>query len=291
MERQPPQDEPERGITRTDLELVIRRAAELYTREAESDDQLSEAEVLRIADELGLPQRHVRSALYELPAPAAEDARLRRWYGPAQVQGTRVVAGAPPLVLDRLEEYLVTREFLQLLRRQGHRAVFSPADDTISSLARAVRRPHRHWQIARSRRVLVAVRPMPDEASHVRIDLDVAEQRERALKAGIAGGVALGIPLAAILGLPASAVVFELAGGPAAAVAALGTGATALGASIAAGMAVGRARFANRIDKARTELAALLDRLEAGGRLEPPAAPWVRGLRSRISGTAKRPPP
>ena len=54
-------------ITREDLQLVIRRAAELYTAETDADERLSESEVLRIADELGLPGRHVRQALYELP--------------------------------------------------------------------------------------------------------------------------------------------------------------------------------------------------------------------------------
>lgn len=286
MDRPPAPDEPERGITRTDLELVIRRAAELYTREAESEDILSEAEVLHIADELGLPRHHVRRALYELPVGAtAAEPRLHRWYGPARVQGTRVVAGSMAPVMDRIEEYLVTREFLQLLRRQGHRAVFAPADDTISTLARAVRRPQRHWHIARSRRVFVEVRAMDDAESHVRVELDLGRQRERALRAGIAGGVAVGIPVAALVGLPAGAVLLDLAGGPGAAAAAIGTGATALGGTIAAGIAMGRARFRSRIENARTEMAALLDRLEVGGRLEPPAAPWVRGLRSRIRGT------
>jgi hypothetical protein len=291
MERAPPPDEPERGITRSDLELVIRRAAELYTREAESNDHLSEAEVLRVADELGLPQRYVRQALYELPTTAPEGTGLGAWYGPVRVQETRVVPGPPPPVMDRLEEYLVTREFHQLLRRQPYRAAFAPADDTISNLARAVRRPQRHWQIARSERVFVEVRPMPEDTSHVRVELDLARQRKRAVTASVAGGVAVGVPLAALLGLPVGALVFDLAGGPAAAAAAIAAGATSLGGSIAAGMAIGRARFTSRIERARMEIAALLDRLEGGSRLDPPPAPWVRGLRSRISGALKGPAP
>lgn len=289
MDRAPPPAEPERGITRPDLELVIRRAAELYTREADADEFLSEAEVLRIAEELGLPQRYVRQALYELPAREPGGIGLGTWYGPTLVQETRVVPGAPPPVLDRLEEYLVTREFLQLLRRQGYRAAFVPADDTISTLARAVRRPQRHWQIARSQRVLVEVRPMPEGASHVRVELDLARQRLRAVRTSIIGGLAIGVPVAAVAGLPVGALMLDLAGGPAAAAAAVVTGATALGGSIAAGMAIGRARFRSRIDRARWEMAALLDRLEGGSTLDPPPAPWVRGLRSRISGALKGP--
>lgn len=287
MENPPSPAEPGRGITRRDLEVVIRRAAELYTRETDADEHLTEAEVLRIAEELGLPSRHVRRALYELPATPAADARVDRWYGRSMVQGTRVVPGPPAPVMDRLEEYLVTREFLQLVRRQGEKAAFAPADDAISSVARAVRRPKRQWQIARSRRVLVEVRPMPGEDSHVRLEIDLAQQRRRAFRGGIAGGLFLGLPLAALVGVPVGGVMFDLAGGPAAAVAAVTTALGTLGGTTAAGIAVGRARFRTRVDNARLEMAALLDRLERGGKLDPPSAPWVRGLRSRVAGTLR----
>jgi hypothetical protein len=280
-----PSGEPERGITRQDLELVVRRAAELYTRETDADDHLTEAEVLRIAEELGLPGRHVRQALYELPATHHEEGAIHRWYGLPFVQGTRVVPVAPPTTMDRLEEYLVTREYLQVLRRQGYRAAFAPADDAISNVARAVRRPAGQWQVARSRRVLVEVRPMPDDESHVRIELDFARQRGRALRTGIAGGLALGLPLAALVGLPVGAVILDLAGAAAASAAAVSTGIATLGGSVAAGLAMGRSRFRRRVDNARIEIAALLDRLEAGGMLDPPPAPWLRGLRSRFTDT------
>jgi hypothetical protein len=285
MDSHKPPAEPGRGITRTDLEVVIRRAAELYTRETESDEQLTEGEVLRIAAELGLPSRHVRQALYELPTSPPAQGRIDRWYGPPTAQGTRVVPGAPAPVLDRLEEYLVTREFLQLVRRQGEKAAFTPADDAISTVARAVRRPNRAWQIARSRRVLVEVRPMPQDESHVRLEIDLSRQRQRVVRTGIAGGIALGLPLATLIAVPVGGVVFDLAGGPAAALAAVSTALTTLTGAAAAGIAIGRARFRTRADNARLEIAALLDRLERGGRLDPPSAPWVRGLRSRFRGT------
>jgi hypothetical protein len=287
MDSPKPPAEPGRGITRTDLELVIRRAAELYTREADSDEQLTEAEVFRIAEDLGLPSRHVRQALYELPTAPPAGTRIDRWYGPPLVQGTRVVPGVPGPVMDRLEEYLVTREFLQLVRRQGEKAAFTPAEDAISSVARAVRRPNRSWHIARSRRVLVEVRPMPQDESHVRLEIDLSRQRQRVVRTGIAGGIVLGLPLATILAVPVGGVAFDLAGGPAAALAAVSTAVTTLGGAAAAGVAIGRARFRNRVDNARLEIAALLDRLERGGRLEPPPAPWIRGLRSRISGAVR----
>lgn len=270
------------GITRDDLQLVIRRAAELYTAETDAAERLSEAEVLRIADELGLPGRHVRQALYELPRHEGDAGPVARWFGPPSVIGTRVVPGAPPQVMDRLEDYLVTRELLQVLRRQGEKAAFSPADDAISNVARAVRRPQRQWQVARAQRVLVESRPMPDDESHVRVELDVANRRRSAVTGGIIGGAVVGLPLAAGAFIGAGNVIFDIVGQGPAYAAGLAAGAGTFAASVGAGVAVARARFNARLEDARLELAGLLDRLEGGGRLDPPPAPWLRSLRSRI---------
>lgn len=276
------------AISRGELQLVIRRAAELYTAETDADERLSETEVLRIAEDLGLPSRHVRQALYELPrGREAESGWLDRWYGPPTIVGTRVTPGRPDQVVSRLEDYLVTREFLQVLRRQGAKAAFGPADDAISNMARAVRRPQRQWQIARSRRVLVEARPMPEAESHVRIELDIDPQRRKALTSGLLGGALVGLPLAAGAFFPVGHLMFTVAGDAAAYAAAVTAGAGVFGASVASGVALARARFRTRVDNARLEIAGLLDRLEVGGKLDPPPAPWLRGLRSRISDTLR----
>ena len=280
-------DGPSPGISREDLQLVIRRAAELYTEEADADERLSEAEVLRIADELGLPGRHVRQALYELPRRRGEGGWVDRWFGPPAVVGTRVVPGSPLAVVDRLEDYLVTREFLQVLRRQGEKAVFSPADDAISNVARAVRRPQRQWQIARARRVLVEARPIPEDESHVRLEVDVANRRTRAVTGGFVGGALIGLPLAAGAFFPVGHLFFDLAGDTVGYAAGLVAGAGTFAASVSAGVAVARARFKARVDDARLEIASLLDRLEGGRTLDPPPAPWLRSLRSRIADTLR----
>lgn len=290
MAEPPDRSESSEGVTRADLEVVIRRAAELYTAEADANERLSEQEVLRIADELGLPGRHVRQALYELPRRSEPTSWVDRWYGPPWVMGTRVVPSSRDQILDRLEDYLVTREFLQVLRRQGGKASFTQAEDAISNVARAVRRPQRQWQIARARRVLVEARPMPDGDSHVRVELDIGRHRSRAVTGGLVSGALVGIPLAAGAFFPVAHMVFDVAGDTAAYAAGLAAGAGTFGASVAAGVAIARARFRARVESARMEVAGLLDRLESGRGLDPPPAPWLRSLRSRIAGTLRSRP-
>ena len=53
------------GISRRDLPAVVKRAAELAAVEGDAEEAISEEEVVRIAAELGLSERHVRQALFE----------------------------------------------------------------------------------------------------------------------------------------------------------------------------------------------------------------------------------
>src|SRR5690606_38914849 len=146
-----------RSIRRADFEHVIRRAAELSLRETDPDDNLSEEEVLRIATELGLPLQHVRQALFELPDLKVEPRWYDRFFGPAVFSVARVIPTRKEPALRRVEDYLVTREYLQIVRRKGDTIAFVPADDTISSVARAIARPGSRHTISRASRMMVGV--------------------------------------------------------------------------------------------------------------------------------------
>lgn len=266
-----------RAITRPDFEAVIRRAAELSALEAEegAEDNLSEDEVLRIATELGLPARHVRRAIYELPEFDSTAATADSWFGPSMLDATRIVPGQADTLRRRIEDYLTTREYLQIVRQRQGRTFLMPADDAISNLARGLQRPSRRFHIARARRVVMGVRPLDDRSAHVHIATDMSEQRKTAVRTGaffgIAGGLVVGgagAALATVAGLPP---IVESA----AQIAAFATG---FGGTLAGVLTAARAAFRGKLAAARVELEGLLDRAEHGDRLDPPAAPWRRRL-------------
>jgi hypothetical protein len=284
---QPPRDvparQPSRAIARTEFEQVIRRAAELSLSDADADEQLSEDEVLRIATELGLPAHHVQRALFELPELSVRPRWYDRYFGQPVFSVARVVPSEAPLTLRRVEEYLVTREYLQIVRRRGNNIALVPADDTISSLARAFFRSGSRHYVARASRVLVGVNPLPDDHTHVRLDIDLSEDRRRSVNGasaiGFFGGViAGGLGAAAMtqVGLPALGVLPEIV--------AFGGG---MAATFAASYSAAASSFRKRVQSARFELSGLLDRLEHGEKLEPPAAPWRRRLQGRLFGPQK----
>jgi hypothetical protein len=244
---------PSKNIGRHEFEIVIRRAAELAMREGESEEQLSEDEVLRIGSELGLSARHVQQALYELPELESEPSALSGYYGPSVVVSSRVIPGDADHTIRRLEDYLSTREYLQLVRRKHGRLVFQPAEDTISLLARGLLRPSSRFQLARSRRVVLTARPLEEGRSHVQIATDMGEQRTSAIRTGVIAGSFCGLA-AGLTG--AATLVFTMDPGIATAASAIASvvGGTAGGLWI--GIKATASSFRNRIGVARQELEA-----------------------------------
>lgn len=266
-----------RAIAKRDFEQVIRRAAELSLNDADPDEQLTEEEVLRIAKELGLSTLHVKRALAELPELSVRE----RWYdarfGSPIVMSSRVVPGQTAGTLRRIEDYLVTREYLQIVRRRGNTLAMVPADDTISSVARAFTRSGARHHLSRASRVVVGVDAMPDDTAHVRFEVDLSEARSDAVKNGIALGAVGGV----LTGSLAAGLVAGLGSGIPEALGAIPhivAFAGAFGGTVVAGYSSAARRFRDRVAAARLEVNALLDRMEHGERLEPPAAPWRRKL-------------
>jgi hypothetical protein len=277
-----PKETPEtRAITRKDFESVIRRAAELSASETEGEEEaLSEEEVVRIATELGLPSKYVRQALFELPEIAA-DATRADYFADAVLTATRVVPGPASDLLQRMEDYLSTREYLQVVRRRHDRAFLMPADDAISNLARGLLRPSRRYFLSRARRVVLSVRPMDEHRAHVQIALDLSEQRKSALRGGWIGGIIGGIAVGTT-----AAVAIAMADLPSAITLAsqITAFAAGLGGIVAATLATARAAFRRSVAGAKFELEGLLDRAEHGHTLEPPPAPWRKRLQQKFLG-------
>jgi hypothetical protein len=269
-----------RAIDREQFEEVIRRAAELSLRDADAREQVTEAELLRIASELGLPAHHVQRALFELPELKVQPRWYDRYFGNPVFSVGRVVPSEADLTLKRVEEYLVTREYLQIVRRRAGNIALIPADDTISSLARTFFRSGSRHHIARASRVLVSAHPVEEGDAHVRVDVDLNEDRRSSARGatwvGSMGGVVVGGIAAHFTGIATPAAM-----GAVPEVLAFGAGMAGTFAAVYSSYANS---FRNRIHAARLEITGLLDRLEQGERLDPPPAPWRRRLSGKLRG-------
>lgn len=261
-DRRPPEGShlPERHLTPDQFEVVIRRAAELQARAADSasGEGITEAEVLRIGKELGLSGTHLVQALAEVrTGGATQTGLLDRAMGDAALQASRAVPGNADGVRHRLERYLVEREYLVVQRRFPDRTCYIPAQGIAATLGRASTGLARRAPLLGVTNLSVSVRPLEEGFCYVSLGTELAGRRAGyvAGAAALGGGgatavsVALGIavaPPAALLGIPV----------------------------LAAAAAGARWLYGNQAERTRVALESLLDRLEHG---ELPAPARRRG--------------
>lgn len=189
----------EERLTPTEVQLVLRRAAELERRQP-ADEALSPAEVTALAAEVGLSPAAVRQALTEVRAGAVAEPRpprpLERVLGTSTIVVERTVKGRVDDVQRQVERTLRG----QLLRKQrdfGARSIWEHAPGWLPALRRAL-----DWSgtlsLAEARELEVSIVDAGDGRATVRFVVDVgALQRKVVVGAslGTAGGVAAALIL------------------------------------------------------------------------------------------------
>jgi hypothetical protein len=202
----------DRDLTRDEVRLVLRRAAELE-RGAGDDaaDTLSEAELERLGAEVGLSPHAVRQAIAEARAgamdPAGAPAPLERVLGRRLRVHERVVGGEVVRVRARVEQFLRGQLF-RLRRRVGERQRWERTPGLVPELRRSLNWTGRYALTElRTVEVLVLEGPAPGRA-RVRLIVDVAPLQER-MAGGSALGTIAGAALAGVLWVTGTPQVFE----------------------------------------------------------------------------------
>ncbi len=268
-----------RNLTRREFEEVMRRAAELAAADpGASDLGLSETEVLHIAGEVGLPERHVRAALAELRSAPVSGGAFRALFGSPLVAASRIVPQSRDRVARALDEFMVAGQLLQPVRRTPDLLVYWPAVDWVSQIARAASSTTRRYYVASARKVEIRLEGLDPDRTVVEFEVDPGT-RNNNLAGGITGALAVGAVAGVGVGiaLPAALPLAWAVGG--------GVGlAIACGAPVL--WAVGR-HHRRQNHEVRMELEGILDQLEQGQALEPPPPSWRRWVRRHFGGVAR----
>lgn len=269
------------GVTRRDLPAVVKRAAELAAMEGDAEEQLPEEEVVRIAAELGLSERHVRQALLE-GVQAEEDLTfLDRQLGVPRIMATRAVPMTPEQARAALEDYLITREYLRPIRKQSVSTTFEPADDAVSTVARAFSRSKKHC-LAAAQGVELTVRELQPGWAHVRLKATYPDVRKTHVAGAAAGGIFLGGTLGSAAGVAVGVLASGALADPVSIALGAATGLSVMGAAAAGFWKIARNNYRNWRERTINEANGVLDRLEKGDELRPPPAPWLRKLQLRL---------
>jgi hypothetical protein len=246
------------------LEAVIRRAVELQgPGDAAADDGVSEAEILRIGQELGLSPQHVRQAIREVRGvPVREHGMLASAVGPATVRASRTIRRPATDAGLFIEQYLLEMEAMVVERRFPDRTRYVRSTGIAAGLSRALNRMGAKHAGLKTEQLDVGVAAVDAETCLVELQVDLAGARYVA--AGVGGGVGLTTAgTAATFAMVAGVEWVALAGIP----------------LMAVSWWTARASFAAVYRSRQNELEAFLDRLEHGElKVKNNAAEWRRKL-------------
>lgn len=272
--------DPSRSLTRKQFDEVIRRAAEIAVSEPEgSESGLTEQDLFRIAQEVGLNEGHVRKALMEVrTSPPTSRSPATALYGPNFVVASRVVSGDRAELGKRLDEFMVAGQLLQAVRKGPSLLLYRPAVDWASQIARAASSTSRKYYVASAKRVEIRFESMEEGRTLVEIEVEPGT-RDDYMAGGIIGGLGGGSAAGVGVGLAVAAA------GPAALGVAAGI---AVGSAILGGLCwITGSYHKRRLLEVRAEIEGILDRLELGESLEPPPSSWRRWVRRHFHGVAK----
>jgi len=244
-------------IDRAAVDRVLARAAQLQSEGAgDTQEQLTEAQLLELAKEVGLDAVNLRQALAEERTRVAvpeEHGLLASLYGGSSASAQRAVRGTPAQVLKALDDWMQRQECLIVQRYHStERIVWESRRDLVGTVRRAV--SGRGQALARATNVSATAIPLDDSRVLVRLDAQFSGYRALMAQqnvAATAGGLVAGGVLA-VLSFPvlvAAAPVVALAAG---------------------GFATGRASQRRSVERAQIALEQVLDRLERGDAGRPP---------------------
>ena len=266
------------SLTRHEFDAVIRRAAELASSDS-GDGDLTEAELYRIAGDVGLPESHVRRALAEVRAGETGGGVMDRVFGPLFIRAHRVVPGAPAELAKVLDDFLVGTQLLQPVRRGPTALQYRPALDWASQLARAASFSSRKYYIASAKSVEVHLEEVEEGRTRIELIVDPGTRAD-AVGGAVVGGGTAGVVTGGFAGWSVGMAIPVLG-------LAIGTG-VLLGAGVTAGVTYFTGQsHKKKLAEVRTELEGVLDTLEMGESLEPPPASWRRWVKRHFHGVAR----
>lgn len=165
---------------------MIRRAVELQAgSSSRADDGVSEDEVVRIGQELGLEPATVRRAMAEVRGrPAEESGVLVTVAGPRTVRATRVLKRPAAGTALQVDRYLRERELMVVQRRFPDRTRYIRDSSFAAGVTRLTRGLSRSHPPLDLRQLDVGVSAIDDDRCLLEVSVDLG---------GTRGGLAAGV--------------------------------------------------------------------------------------------------
>jgi len=205
-------------LSRKQVELILRRTAELEQRDDDALEGLTPAELEKVADELGLSHQALNQAIAEsragMLAPEGERTLVDRMFGGRLVEVRRFVPGNAASIRAAVDRFLEEQGF-QIKRNRSGVQLWEASTDWSARLRRAFRAgPYR---LPRDIEIEVTVADVPGGPHPVLVGLRVDAARARttrvsAATASVLAGAAIAVGGALALPMPTEILTFAGAG-------------------------------------------------------------------------------
>ena len=189
----------ENRLTPAEVEVVLRRAAEFSARRrgSVSDVRSISPEVLiQAASTLGIAERDIRRALFDLFSDKSTEPRTLAWrlFGFSRFRAVREIARPAEATRDHLEGLLRAEQGLKLRRKTAASSLWD-AGDLLGAMRRALDFSGRH-SLLKARSVELKVEDAGYGRSEANLTADISNQRGEYLSLGGVLGATLALPLA-----------------------------------------------------------------------------------------------
>ena len=244
-------DLPAPLLPRAALERVMLRAAELQMASVEKPETLTEADLLSLAQEVGISPLAVKQALAEerMRVPTPEERGMAASIaGPAFFSASRVVNGEAKEILARIDRSFQRDENLAERRRFPDRIVWGARGGFAGAVRELTRLDGRGFPLVKADEVSATVIQVEPGRVHVRLETTLVQRRSAAARNAFIG---------ALTGFATTSVLIMLS--VVAPLAAVAGGVVALG-----GMALTRRNYRRVASGAHLAIEQSLDRVEFG---------------------------
>jgi hypothetical protein len=174
-------------LTRKQVELILRRTAELEQRDDDALDNLTPQDLERVADELGMSQDALHQALAESRAgvlvPAGERTFVDQVFGGRFIEARRFVPGDAATLRRAVDRFLEEQGF-ELKRNLGHAQIWEAGRDFWTRMRRAFRAGA--YRLPRDVEIEVRITEVTGGPHRVLVALRVDATRARTTRVGAA---------------------------------------------------------------------------------------------------------
>jgi hypothetical protein len=190
-------EEPTKRLRPAEVEMILRRAAELNARRWQRDDNgtpsVSPEVLVQVAAAAGIPEQDVRRAMWDLASEKTAEPHTLAWkvYGPARLRTIREVERPQQKTREHLESLLRLEQGLKLRRKTESSSLWDSGE-----LLGAVRRTldfSGRRALLKTQSVELRVEPLDADRCDANLTADVSNQRGEYLSLGGIIGVTLAV--------------------------------------------------------------------------------------------------